>query len=57
MECFMTEEQIERTVERRMDMLDRRYLAGDIPEDMYVKLVEDLDDWAKEEYRKIGRVM
>lgn len=53
----MTEEQIERTVERRMNMLDRRYLAGDIPEAMYEQLVKDLDEWAKSEYRKMGRAM
>jgi CO dehydrogenase/acetyl-CoA synthase beta subunit len=49
----MTEEQIERIAERRMNMLDRNYIVGNINQDQYDQLVKDLDDWAKDEYRKL----
>jgi hypothetical protein len=49
----MTEEQIERTAERRMNMLDRNLLVGNITQAQYDQLVQDLDDWSKEEYAKL----
>ena len=43
----MTEDQIERTVESRMDRLDRRYLAGALTEIEYKTAVAELDAWAE----------
>lgn len=42
----MTEDKIERIAERRMDSLDRRYLAGEISPAEYHAGVKDLDAWA-----------
>jgi hypothetical protein len=52
---MMTEEQIERTAERRMNMLDRHLLVGNINQEQYDQLVQDLDNWSKEEYAKLRR--
>ena len=48
----MTEDQIERRVERMMDHLDRVYLNGGMTQDDYDKAVRDLNEWSKHEYRK-----
>jgi len=48
----MTEDWIERRVERMMDHLDRVYLNGGMTQDDYDKAVRDLDEWSKHEYRK-----
>ena len=48
----MTEDWIERRVERMMDHLDRVYLNGDMMQDDYDKAVRDLDEWSEHEYRK-----
>ena len=42
----MTEDQIERRVEKMVDHLDRLYLASEMTRDDYDKAVRDLDDWA-----------
>lgn len=47
----MTEDQIERTVERRMDSLDKRYMAGDLDRPAYDAAVQELDRWAQEQAR------
>lgn len=45
----MTEEQIERAVERAMDWLDRRYMAGEIDGEAYADACRALDAWATDE--------
>lgn len=51
----MTEEKIERTVERRMDMFDRHLRLHNITQEQYDQLVIDLDIWAKAEYANLIR--
>jgi hypothetical protein len=51
----MTEQEIERTAERRMNMLDRNLIVGNINQEQYDQLVRDLDNWAKSEYQKLKR--
>ena len=46
----LTEEQIERAVQIRMDALDRRLINGELREENYERLVRALDDWAKAQY-------
>jgi RNA-splicing ligase RtcB len=52
----MTEEEIERRVEKMVDHLDRVFLAGQMSQGDYDKAMRDLDQWAdakrKEEWRK-----
>ena len=48
----LTEEQIERRVERMVDHLDRIYFAGQITEDNYNKSMRELRDWADIQSRK-----
>jgi hypothetical protein len=50
----MTEKEIEREAERRMDTLDRHLLAGVITQLQYELSVHDLEKWSKEEYTKAG---
>jgi hypothetical protein len=52
----MTEKEIERAVERRMNMLDRHLLLGNINQAQYEQLIMDLDNWSKEEYAKLRRM-
>lgn len=42
----MTEDQIERAVERRMDSLDRQLLTGALSQAAYDKATRDMDAWA-----------
>jgi hypothetical protein len=42
----MTEEQIERAVERKMDGLDRRLMRGELTQAEYDREVCALDAWA-----------
>ena len=49
----MTEEQIERTAQIRMDALDRRLLNGELRQDNYDRLVVLLDEWAKAQYDRL----
>jgi hypothetical protein len=53
---LMTEAEIERIAERRMNMLDRNLLVGNISQEQYDQLVQDLEDWSKEEYAKLRRM-
>ena len=48
----MTEDQIERRVERFIDHLDRVFLAGEISQDDYDKAIRDVAAWAEAKYRK-----
>ncbi len=51
----MTEDQIERRVERMMDHLDRVFLAGGIDQKTYDAGVKDLNDWADSKNREARR--
>jgi len=48
----MTEEQIERIAERKMNRLDMELMNGTITQEEYEQEVRDLDQWTKEELRK-----
>lgn len=48
----MTEDQIERIAENRMDALDRDYLKGRLDSETYDKKVAELDEWVKSEIRR-----
>lgn len=48
---IMSEAQIERAVERHMNMLDRQFLNGEMDQDTYDREVSSLDRWAMEQYR------
>lgn len=47
----MTEDQIERRIERFVDHLDRVYLAGQISREDYDKAMRDLAAWADAQRR------
>lgn len=47
----MTEDQIERIVDRQMDKLDLQYTKGMLSEDEYNQEVLELDQWANDQYR------
>jgi hypothetical protein len=49
----MTEADIERVAERRMDVFDRSYTRGELTDAMYAQLVQDLEDWTAEQHRLI----
>lgn len=49
----LNEDQIERAVEREMNMLDRLLMSNAISQKQYDQEVKDLDHWAKEEYKYI----
>jgi hypothetical protein len=46
----MTEDQIERAVERQMNALDRAFMGGDMDREAYDAEVKALDDWAEDQY-------
>ena len=46
----MTEDQIERIVEREMDKLDRMLTNGLMTNEEYDQEVKELDMWARDEY-------
>lgn len=45
----MTEDQIERIVEAKMNGLDRSYMAGNMTEAEYRQAIEELDRWSERE--------
>jgi hypothetical protein len=45
----MTEDQIERIAERKMDALDKRFMAGELSQAEYDKAVKALDQWTKDQ--------
>jgi len=47
----MTEQQIERTVERRLDTLDARLMAGEITQDEYERESQAIGLWADLHYQ------
>lgn len=48
---YLTEDQIERAVEREMNMLDRLLMSNAMTQKQYNQEVKDLDHWAKEKYK------
>jgi hypothetical protein len=48
----MTEDQIERQVERAMDRLDAQLLSGKLTQAEYDREVSTLDKWAQQQARK-----
>lgn len=54
----MTEDQIERIVERQMDKLDQQLTKGMLTNEEYEDEVRELDNWARDEYRQsLGGVL
>lgn len=49
----LTEDLIERRVERMVDHLDRVFMSGQMTEKNYTLAMRELHQWAEEEYRKI----
>ncbi len=47
----MTEDQIERKVERAIDVLDRLFLAGKVSQEAYDAEIVAWDKWADQQYR------
>jgi hypothetical protein len=53
----MTEEQIECSVERRINAIDKSFLTGAIGQAEYDRLIKSVDAWASAQYeRKTKRV-
>jgi hypothetical protein len=50
----MTEDKIERRVERAMDRLDARLMSGRLSQAEYDREVVILDKWASQQYRASG---
>jgi hypothetical protein len=46
----MTEVQIERSVERQIDSLDKRYLSTGMTEAEYTQAMRGIDAWARAHY-------
>ncbi len=46
----MTEDQIERQVERNIDRYDAAFLAGRITQTAYDALMRDVNNWADSQY-------
>jgi len=50
----MTEEQIERQVERMTDAADRLLMTGKLDQQAYDIRVKEIDAWAKAQLAKVG---
>jgi hypothetical protein len=50
----MTEDQIERSVERKMDSLDARFMNSSMSQAEYDNHVKMINAWAEAEYRAVG---
>jgi YD repeat-containing protein len=48
----MTEEQIERIVESRIDRIDAAWSRTNWTQDEYDRRIAEVDAWAQEQYRK-----
>jgi hypothetical protein len=48
----MTDEQIERAVERLVDLLDQRFTTTAMEEGEYNRLIGRIDDWATVQYAR-----
>jgi len=51
----MTEEQIERRVEMRVDLLDSLLMSGRLTQAEYDDEMKRLHDWAENQYRILSR--
>lgn len=51
----MTEDHIERIVERTMNQLDKLLLTNEMTQDEYDQEVRELDQWAREMYRNLPK--
>jgi hypothetical protein len=49
----MTEDQIERQVERMMDSLDRQLLSFSITQEEYDTEVKEINAWAEDQYKTL----
>lgn len=49
-EQALTEEQIERMVERQIDRLDRHLLSNQITQEQYDRDIVALDKWSSQQY-------
>ena len=56
LESKMTEEEIERKVERFVDHVDRLYVTGTIDQAAYDGTLRDLNEWADYQYRLAAAV-
>lgn len=52
----MTEEQIERIAESRMDSLDSRLMSGKLSQSEYDAETRKLNRWCEDQYKQIRRV-
>ncbi|GEM_PF-5904098 len=50
-EQALTEEQIERMVERQIDRLDRHLLSNQITQEQYDRDIVALDKWSSQQYQ------
>lgn len=48
----MTEDQIERRVERWINVLDRAFMRGDIDQKTYDREIFEIDQWAKQQWQR-----
>lgn len=46
------EDKIERIVEKEMDRLDKLLTGGYLTQEQYDEEVQELDDWASEQYKE-----
>lgn len=51
----MTEDAIERRVERHIDIVDRLFMAGTIDQETYDKLMREINDRAETQYAAMAR--
>lgn len=51
----MTEEQIERTITRSMNGLDRQLMSGSLTQEAYDTEVRALDAWGEGQYLNLAR--
>ena len=52
---MLTEQQIERRVERHVDHLDRVFMDGQIDQDTYDKAMRELHEWAEAKSKEVER--
>jgi hypothetical protein len=55
MKRLLTEDQVERAIERQVDAADRAFMAGRISQVDYDKLIRDIDAWGKEQMKWVMR--
>lgn len=48
----MTEDQIERAVERMIDKADKKFLSGEMTDTEYDMEISIINRWSKEEYKR-----